>query len=211
VNLDKIRDALKTLTPREREVMNHVVSGLLNKEVASELRITERTVKAHRRRVMAKMGAKSSAELITMVLTVQLNGKDEEANMQSTMSPENTGALRIMADVLQTTPEAFLEHLVFWHCQREIEIRGIEYLAETIHGWIFPSRAAAQSAAEKLEAVAVGANLESKVGGEFLYSCEVRPLLAVPTDESPSELAIKGWKVHVELCAGEDWKPVLSR
>jgi hypothetical protein len=67
------------------------------------------------------------------------------------MSPENVGALKIIADLLQTTPEAFLEHLVFWHCRHEIDTRGIEYLAETIHAWMFPSRAAAQSAANKFE------------------------------------------------------------
>ena len=104
---EEICNAMQTLTPREREVMNGVVSGLLNKEIASELRITERTVKAHRGRVMAKMGAKSSAELIKMLLTIQLNGKEQKANVQSMMSPENAGALKIIADLLQTTPEAF--------------------------------------------------------------------------------------------------------
>ena len=58
--------------------MNGVVSGLLNKEIASELGITERTVKAHRGSAMAKMGAKSSAELIKMLLTIQLNGKEQK-------------------------------------------------------------------------------------------------------------------------------------
>jgi DNA-binding CsgD family transcriptional regulator len=117
MNLDKIRDALKRLSPREREVMNHVVSGLLNKEVAAELGITERTVKQDRARVMAKMGVKTFAELITVVLTIQFNGRHEEANMQSMLSLKNADALKIMADVLQTSPESFLEHLVFWHCQ----------------------------------------------------------------------------------------------
>jgi len=93
--------------------------------------ITERTVKAHRGRTMAKMGAKSSAELIRMLLTIQLNGKEQEATVQSMMSPENVGALTFIADLLQTTPEAFLEHLVFCHCRHEIDTRGIAYLAET--------------------------------------------------------------------------------
>ena len=207
---EKICNAMITLTPREREVLNGVVSGLLNKEIASELGITERTVKAHRGRAMAKMGAKSSAELIKMLLTIQLNGKEQKANVQSMMSPENAGALKIIADLLQTTPEAFLEHLVFWHCRREIDTRGVEYLAETIHGWVFPSRAAAQSAANNFEELTVRYNLETKPGGGFLYSCEVHPLFAVPTDESPSELLIEGWQIHVERFANGEWRPVHS-
>ena len=82
---------------------------------------------------MAKMGAKSSAELIKMLLTIQLNGKEKEATVQSMMSPEHAGALTFMADLLQTTPEAFLEHMVFWHCRHEIDTRGVAYLVETIH------------------------------------------------------------------------------
>ena len=207
---EKICNAMKTLTPREREVMNGVVSGLLNKEIASELGITERTVKAHRGRAMAKMGAKSSAELIKILLTIQLNGKEEKATVQSMMSPENAGALTFIADLLQTTPEAFLEHLVFWHCRREIDTRGVEYLAETIHGWVFPSRAAAQSAANNFEELTVRYNLETKPGGGFLYSCEVRPLFAVPTDESPLELVIKGWQLYIEQFTDGDWRPLQS-
>lgn len=207
---ERISNAMKTLTPREREVMNCVVSGLLNKEIASELGITERTVKAHRGRAMAKMGAKSSAELIKMLLTIQLNGKEQKANVQSMMSPENAGALKIIADLLQTTPEAFLEHLVFWHCRRGIDTRGVEYLAETIHAWVFSSRAAAQSAANKFEELTVRYNLETKPGGGFLYLCEVRPLFAVPTDESPLELVIKGWQLYVEQFADGDRRPVDS-
>jgi len=207
---ERISNAMKTLTPREHEVMNCVVSSLLNKEIASELGITERTVKAHRGRAMAKMGAQSSAELIKMLLTIQLNGKEQKANVQSMMSPENAGALKIIADLLQTTPEAFLEHLVFWHCRREIDTRGVEYLAETIHGWVFPSRAAAQSAANNFEELTVRYNLETKPGGGFLYSCEVRPLFAVPTDESPLELVIKGWQLYIEQFTDGDWRPLQS-
>jgi FixJ family two-component response regulator len=55
------------LTPREREVMVHVVAGHLNKQIAADLGIAEKTVKVHRARVMNKMGAGSVAELVTMV------------------------------------------------------------------------------------------------------------------------------------------------
>ena len=73
MELDKILDCLKTLTPREHEVLIQVVSGRLNKEIASELGITERTVKEHRGRVMEKMEANSLAELVTMIVTVRLH------------------------------------------------------------------------------------------------------------------------------------------
>jgi FixJ family two-component response regulator len=61
-----LRDRFATLSPREREVMALVVSGLLNKQIGSELRISEITVKAHRGKVMHKMGADSLADLVKM-------------------------------------------------------------------------------------------------------------------------------------------------
>ena len=53
-----------SLTPREKDVFVLISRGLLNKQVAAELGITERTIKAHRRRVMEKMGAQSLADLV---------------------------------------------------------------------------------------------------------------------------------------------------
>ena len=62
--LRALRDSHASLTPREREIMALVVSGLLNKQIAAELAISEITVKAHRGRVMRKMQVGSLAELV---------------------------------------------------------------------------------------------------------------------------------------------------
>jgi len=59
-----LRARLETLTPREREVFDLVASGMLNKQVAFDLGITEKTIKVHRARVMQKMGAQSLADLV---------------------------------------------------------------------------------------------------------------------------------------------------
>jgi FixJ family two-component response regulator len=61
-----LRDCYALLTPRERQVMALVVSGLLNKQVGGELDISEITVKAHRGQVMRKMKADSLADLVNM-------------------------------------------------------------------------------------------------------------------------------------------------
>jgi FixJ family two-component response regulator len=64
--MQALRDSYAALSPREREVMALVVSGLLNKQVGGELGISEVTVKAHRGKVMQKMKAKSLADLVNM-------------------------------------------------------------------------------------------------------------------------------------------------
>ncbi len=61
-----VRDSYASLSHRERQVMALVLSGLLNKQIGSELGISEITVKAHRGRVMQKMGAKSVVDLVRM-------------------------------------------------------------------------------------------------------------------------------------------------
>ena len=67
-----IRESYASLTPREREVLVLVTSGLLNKQVGGELGITEITVKAHRGQVMRKMRADSLPALVKMVTTLGL-------------------------------------------------------------------------------------------------------------------------------------------
>jgi FixJ family two-component response regulator len=62
----ELRERYNTLSVREREVMNLVVSGLLNKQVAAELEASEATIKMHRGQVMKKMLAKSLPELVRM-------------------------------------------------------------------------------------------------------------------------------------------------
>jgi FixJ family two-component response regulator len=70
--LQVLRGSYASLTPREREVMALVVSGLLNKQVGAELDISEITVKAHRGQVMRKMKAASLPELVTMAARLGL-------------------------------------------------------------------------------------------------------------------------------------------
>jgi FixJ family two-component response regulator len=66
------RRLLDLLTPREFEAMQLVVTGMLNKQIASELGIAEKTIKVHRGRVMKKLGITSVAELVRLVETAQI-------------------------------------------------------------------------------------------------------------------------------------------
>lgn len=70
--IQALRDRYASLTPRERQVMALVASGLLNKQVGGELGISEITVKAHRGQVMQKMNANSLADLVKMAATLGL-------------------------------------------------------------------------------------------------------------------------------------------
>lgn len=64
IELGELEERYESLTPREREVMHLVVAGLLNKQIAVELDISEKTVNVHRSQVMQKMRAQSLAELV---------------------------------------------------------------------------------------------------------------------------------------------------
>jgi FixJ family two-component response regulator len=70
-DLDEIQSRLDLLTPREHEVMDRVTSGLLNKQIAAELNLSEITVKLHRRHVLEKMKAESLADLVKMTQRIR--------------------------------------------------------------------------------------------------------------------------------------------
>lgn len=80
--LDFHRELLATLTPRERQVFDRVVQGKINKQIAMQLGATERTIKAHRHRVMEKMKVQSLAELVSIA---------ERLGVMSGNSAERTG------------------------------------------------------------------------------------------------------------------------
>ena len=63
----EIHGRIASLTPREREVLDHIVTGQLNKQIAADLGIVEKTIKVHRARVMEKMRVTSVAELVRLV------------------------------------------------------------------------------------------------------------------------------------------------
>ena len=72
MELHALRDCHASPTPREQEIMALVVSGLLNKQIAAKLGISEITVKAHRGRVMRKMQVDSLAELVRVAAALDV-------------------------------------------------------------------------------------------------------------------------------------------
>ncbi|HUL08760.1 MAG TPA: response regulator [Candidatus Acidoferrum sp.] len=77
--LQAIGERLNTLTPRERQVLQHVVSGQLNKQIAADLGTVEKTVKVHRSRVMEKMGVRSLADLVRMAERLGIAAADQDS------------------------------------------------------------------------------------------------------------------------------------
>jgi len=72
--LSDIRTRLTTLTPREREVLEYVIAGKLNKEIAGDLGTVEQTIKIHRAHVMQKMKVRSVAELVRLTQRCGISG-----------------------------------------------------------------------------------------------------------------------------------------
>ena len=68
--VSRLRQLFETLTPREREVLTHVTAGLMNKQIAHTLQVSEITVKIHRGHLMKKMEARSLADLVRMAETL---------------------------------------------------------------------------------------------------------------------------------------------
>jgi FixJ family two-component response regulator len=72
--LDSVNARFAILTPREREVMTHVIAGRLNKQIAGDLGTVEKTIKVHRGRVMEKLGVRSVAELVRLAEKAGISG-----------------------------------------------------------------------------------------------------------------------------------------
>jgi len=71
--LESIQAKIETLTPREREVLVHVVAGRLNKQIAGDLGTVEKTIKVHRSRMMEKLGIRTVADLVRMAEKLNLS------------------------------------------------------------------------------------------------------------------------------------------
>lgn len=74
-DVSRFKSSYDSLTPREQEIMGFVTSGLMNKQIAGKMGISEITVKVHRGSVMRKMGAKSLAELVRMAQSLGVHSK----------------------------------------------------------------------------------------------------------------------------------------
>src|SRR5258706_7599102 len=80
MGLAALRERFESLSPREREVVSMVASGMLNKQVAAQIGIAENTVKVHRSRAMEKLQAQSTADLVKMIETLRVFSQQEQVN-----------------------------------------------------------------------------------------------------------------------------------
>jgi RNA polymerase sigma factor (sigma-70 family) len=97
-DLEELRRRFDELTPREQEVMRLVVSGLLNKQAAAELGISEKTIKVHRARVMEKMQVESLAELVRIAERIETLGAPEAS---SSAAPGSPALVQVLAEAPQ--------------------------------------------------------------------------------------------------------------
>ena len=90
IQINSLRSRIAKLTPREREVFESVVRGKMNKQIAFDLGTTERTIKAHRQKVMEKVGAQSLAELVSIAerLGILANAHPGGTTAARTTKPE---------------------------------------------------------------------------------------------------------------------------
>ncbi len=84
---ERARDRLETLTPREREVANLVVAGKASKQIAAELRISQKTVEVHRLHIMEKLGVGCVVDLVRMVFAARMCPAGTGHRREMTFSP----------------------------------------------------------------------------------------------------------------------------
>jgi FixJ family two-component response regulator len=77
-DMELINSRISALTPREREVLTHVIAGRLNKQIAADLGIVEKTIKLHRGRMMHKMGVRTVADLVRIAERVGIRPEHKE-------------------------------------------------------------------------------------------------------------------------------------
>ena len=92
-----LRERYESLTPREQEVMRQVVSGLLNKQIAAELKITEFTVKIHRGHIMRKMRADSLADLVRMAESLGIRSHQRQNSAAGDLD-QHQGVIGLFSD-----------------------------------------------------------------------------------------------------------------
>jgi FixJ family two-component response regulator len=88
VTTDDLRSRFDLLSPREREVMTLVTTGMMNKQVAAELGISEVTVKVHRHNLMTKLDAKAFTDLVRMADTLRTITTNGRGNPNSSRSSD---------------------------------------------------------------------------------------------------------------------------
>jgi RNA polymerase sigma factor (sigma-70 family) len=93
--LNALRALVATLTPREREVFDLVVRGKMNKQIAYELGTTERTIKAHRQKVMEKIRVQSLAELVSIAERLSIRAAPASVGGTKAMDPKKPGNCRV--------------------------------------------------------------------------------------------------------------------